>query len=647
MVSSSCLLDARRKPPAQRSSRFATRACRAATVAPGPERHTRRVTCVGMKYISCQVTNYKSFHGAQEQPISFDPRFNILVGQNNVGKTALLEALSLRFPNNPHRSLVSAPRVSEALPVVSSVELTYSAAGTEVTELLSSRVDLILIPFPASAPSQSEEIANDALRRIQEGTVTITARFDGGSPQAVTPLSGPYSPVGMGGGNAVFMRQPDRRWKFSGTAGTEGRRLEYVLTTALQERVYNFRAERLHVGLHGFGNNPILAPSANNLPEVLNALQTQNPARFKRYNDLVGRVFPSIRWIGVRPIPANQLEIVVWELPLETERQDLAVSLLESGTGISQVLAMLYVIVTAESDRVFIIDEPNSFLHPGAVRSLLEILREHPRHQYIISTHAPQTIAAVGPDARIHLLQKSVNQATTVVSVNQAETAQIREVLAEVGARISDVFGAESILWVEGATEEQCFRLIIERVLRLPLRSIAVVGVRHTGDFDRRNARWALELYERISRAGALMPPALGFIFDRETRTATEMEDITRQSRGAVSFLPYRMYENYLLTPGAIASALGSRGITVPQERITTEVASRRANAAYYGRGDTSDPTSIDGAAVLRDLFATLSDSRLEYAKVQDGIALTTWLLEHDPSALAPVAELLREKLRA
>ena len=614
---------------------------------PDSGRRTKRVASVCMKYISSQVTNYKCFHRAQERPISFDPGFNILVGRNNVGKTALLEALSLRFPNSPHRSLASAPKASDALPGSSRIDVTYAVAGAEVKEALDGRQEPVIVPWMAGANPRSDQLANQAWDLVQGNVLTLGATFEAGNLRQVGTIAWPYPAVPSDQGGAQFGRLgPNHEWKFQGGTGggSSENRLDTVLARALQAKVYCFRAERLHVGVHAFGNNSVLNPDASNLPEVLNSLQTQNPPRFKRYNDLVSRVFPSIQWVGVRPIP-NALEVVVWEHALETERQDLAIPLLESGTGISQVLAMLYVIVTAETDRIFIIDEPNSFLHPGAVRALLEILREHPRHQYIISTHAPQTIAGLGAEARIHLLRKNANNATGVIQVNQAETAQVREVLAEVGARISDVFGAESVLWVEGATEEQCFRLIIERSLQVPLRSIALVGVRHTGDFDRRNARWALELYKRISGAGSLMPPAIGFIFDRETRTAREIEDITRQSRGAVTFLPSRMFENYLLVPGAMSSALQALGVTLSLDRATAELAARRGDPRYYPGGDASDPSAIDGAALLDDLFSALSEGKQRYAKIRDGLALTTWLIEHEPDALAAVAALLRAKL--
>jgi hypothetical protein len=129
-------------------------------------------------------------------------------------------------------------------------------------------------------------------------------------------------------------------------------------------------------------------------------------------------------------------------------------------------------------------------------------------------------------------------------------------------------------------TDGKCFRLIIEEALHLPLRSAAVVGVRNTADLDRRNARWAFSCTGGF-RVGALMPPAIGFIFDRELRSRSEIEDITRQSHGAVSFLPSRMYENYLLVPEAIVSVLSARGTDAPIESVTEELARRRVDGRY------------------------------------------------------------------
>jgi hypothetical protein len=60
-------------------------------------------------YISrFQLLNYKSFRDSGV--LEFQPGINIIVGANNSGKTALLEALTLSFKTSPHRSIETLPQ---------------------------------------------------------------------------------------------------------------------------------------------------------------------------------------------------------------------------------------------------------------------------------------------------------------------------------------------------------------------------------------------------------------------------------------------------------------------------------------------------------------------------------------------------------
>jgi predicted ATPase len=90
-----------------------------------------------------------------------------------------------------------------------------------------------------------------------------------------------------------------------------------------------------------------------------------------------------VKAVRPRNIQGNLVELFIWPHETWTERLDLAVPLAKCGTGVGQLLAIFYVIVTADQPRVIIIDEPQSFLHPGAVRKLLEVLSEYPYHQFI------------------------------------------------------------------------------------------------------------------------------------------------------------------------------------------------------------------------------------------------------------------------
>src|ERR1035438_2784449 len=124
---------------------------------------------------------------------------------------------------------------------------------------------------------------------------------------------------------------------------------------------------------------------------------------------------------------------VVWGVDPKTERVDLAVPLEHSGSGIGQVLAILYVVLTSNHSRTLLIDEPQSFLHPGAARKLIELLRaEFPQHQFVVSTHSPSVINAADPDAI--LLARNDQTTSTLDQVDMKQASAVRGYLAEVGA---------------------------------------------------------------------------------------------------------------------------------------------------------------------------------------------------------------------
>ena len=90
--------------------------------------------------------------------------------------------------------------------------------------------------------------------------------------------------------------------------------------------VYSFRAERLSLATHRYADTRVLSPNAQNLPVVLNVLQSDHE-RFERFSALVRQVFPSIRRVSVRPRSVNS-EIIVWNADAPAERDDLAIELL-------------------------------------------------------------------------------------------------------------------------------------------------------------------------------------------------------------------------------------------------------------------------------------------------------------------------------
>lgn len=241
--------------------------------------------------------------------------------------------------------------------------------------------------------------------------------------------------------------------------------------------------------------------------------------------------------------------------------------------------------------------------------------------------------------------------------VDTAQLGDLRRYLAEIGAHLSDVFGYDNILWVEGLTEERAFPEIARHILGRQLSGTAILAVQAVGDLERRDAERIWDIYKRLCMGNALLPPALGFIFDRENRDAGEQRRFIEQSNNLVAFTPRRMYENYLLNARAIAALMNGledfRTANVSSEEIEAWLEEHRWEKAFVKPPIALAKRSMDvwlqevhGAKLLNALFREFSASHsyLEY-KVNYGYELTNWLIKNTPEDLAEIAELIGRKL--
>ena len=150
--------------------------------------------------------------------------------------------------------------------------------------------------------------------------------------------------------------------------------------------------------------------NAGNLPYCINHLHSNDAEGHRILCNWVHRIFPSVKWIQAPPIPGTQtFQLQCLPEAPEARRHDLAVPLDRMGSGIGNVIAILYVVLTARYPQVIAIDEPNSFLHPKALRELLSILaQDGKQHQYVLTAHSRGSVsmsrsrwvkaAAVTPD---------------------------------------------------------------------------------------------------------------------------------------------------------------------------------------------------------------------------------------------------------
>jgi AAA domain, putative AbiEii toxin, Type IV TA system/AAA domain len=593
-----------------------------------------------VRFLSAAIRNYKGYMDSGRA--EFGRGFNVLVGQNNSGKTAFLEALQFaRFQSKPHRNIDFARETP--LSPVSECEVEIELTGRELRNMLLSRGGQFQFPLNcAITTSETAVAALEALLRTHKTVIRFVCQPNNTYRGLTSPSHGLFNtegsdPLACG----LFVPSVDRStFKFDGSTDFSADNIGVIVAQDIAARggIYVFRAERLNVGISDITTDRVLAPDAANLPSVLMILMS-NPARYERFIGYVKAIFPTIHTVTATPIGGNRVQIQIWQVDPTTERDDLAVDLTDSGTGVGQVLAILYVSVMSDAARTIVIDEPNTFLHPGAARKLIEILKSFEQHQYIISTHSLEMIRIADPST-FHLTQWT-GKSCVVSRVDTQEVSEIRRAFVEVGARLSDVFGSDAVLWVEGPTEQECLPKILRKLgTSIPLGT-SIVAVRSTGEIGstRPTPRAMWEIYRRISSASAFLPTTIAIILDREARSQSEMDDLTRESKGLIKFLPRRTYENYLIDMEAITAVLNQlpafqdAGIEVTT--VEKWLADHAEEHRYFSPVNTRTiddpqwPIDVNAPRFLADLFSELSETRETYRKMDHSIAITEWLLEH------------------
>jgi hypothetical protein len=615
-----------------------------------------------MKIDSFSISNYKNFRATDQ--VSLDSRFNTLIGQNNAGKTSLLQILSLRFEAHPHRSVATVPEPDQITNLVSWIDVEIELTSEEILSLIRSSRQAFHIALPnfESAPRELEirqwgdpQIESFVRWFFNKPQHQFSLRFQRGAGNDVIATSIPshreftlYRQNGSSYMYGIVSFEQNGQMVIRASGDATYHDLGIELSAHLIPRIYRFSAERMNVGKSPYGDREVLLGDASNLPEVLNKLQS-NTEMFREFNAVVREILPQIRLVSVVSV-AGENVILVWNHDPATKRRDLAIPLNESGTGIGQVLAILYVAITSPYSRVILVDEPQSFLHPGAARKLIEVLKRYSLHQFVISTHSPAVVAA-GEAPKILIVRSAGTE--SVVTTSPISSVAYEDALREVGAKLSDVFGYDQILWVEGPTEEKCFPQIISKLIGKPLMGIAILPVHQTGDLESGDSERVFAIYRRLSGDSVLLPPAVAFLFDQECRSPREQQELLQRSDGKLVVLPRRMYENYLLNAHAIAAVANSiegfHASPIAGHEVQVVLDREMAKPEHYC--DNVVPAaesrikSVNAAKVLNLVFSELSQTRVAFRKTKHGPMLTAWIIENMPDQLAELAELLNSIL--
>ncbi|MCV3208372.1 AAA family ATPase [Mesorhizobium sp. YC-39] len=584
-----------------------------------------------------RVSNYSSF--SDTGWIELQPGTNIFVGENNAGKSAILRAIKY-LENVPHRS-PSEFRLERLGSSVEEIEITVD--GQEIEDAWLRSLDRIFWPIGTDQVAGAQKKMDKFLSGQQ---IQLRLSRTEGAFSRMT------KPFGDGTGAYVCFRKSNGKIIFQpGINGEDNTR--DLMTVVWNDSVFMFDAQRFGLGIGGVEYPERLNGSAGNLSAVLNRLQGERPALFARLVVHVREIFSTIGNLSVRPTIDNRLEVLVWPIE-EQEHPELSVGLNDSGTGVSQAIAILAVAMTLR-EAVVMIDEISSFLHPAAAKTLLRILTtNYPQHQYIISTHSPEVLSASSPSS-VHFVRKSGFE-SSVNSVDLTNLEDLRQVTGQLGISMTDVFAVDHIIWVEGPTEELCFPYIYTKKVGPMPRSTMFVPVIATGDFSKSGTRLelVLDIYERLSGVAQPLITSVTFGFDRESLTEQEIADLRRRSGDRVRLLPRRNFECYLIDCDAIAALLATHvpDLAIQNVRDVVEefLLSMGGDAAFKAKeswtNDLSDPTwlaKVDGAKLIKRICSEVSEQRFEFAKKVHSLELLKHRMESGSADLNELSDYVIE----
>lgn len=387
-----------------------------------------------------------------------------LVGQNNSGKSNLLELL--KFMQSPETSAARFDELVSNGRSAFSAELVLTFADAE-------RRALIADLHGDNAPQAAAASLNGFLKQVRHSFTFDRAGLRVGRV-LISNISGAelliwnaaFHPASTGRPNEVEVASMDlpracraqraaidlREALQTRLRGSQSWSFFYPQTAtepiplALRQFYEKFRwveAIRKSESAQGAQERLQLSPNGHDLAQVWNHLASANPDAMGEIARKLGKVVRGVERPGA-PLKGNNASIRFGE------KDGSFFSLQNAATGTQQAAIILTKLETEPKGGVFMVEEPESHLHPGAQRRLRGILEDASSDQQIFLTTHSTIFGLSSGKVGAYLVKREDGVSSLSIALGRDDSLQL---LLELGHSHTDLLGHDFLLCLEGDTE--------------------------------------------------------------------------------------------------------------------------------------------------------------------------------------------------
>ncbi len=203
-----------------------------------------------------------------------------------------------------------------------------------------------------------------------------------------------------------------------------------VLRTLAAMRVYSIEPGKLRE-MQEPDSGTSLRSDGGNATSVLQELQRQAGDDFRRIGEILESIVPNTTRVQVKK-HGNRLSLVFTQEWGEKKR--LLFEGYNMSDGTLRAIGLLAAVYQRPAPALIAIEEPEATIHPGALESVLELLRHASKHmQVVITTHSPELLDAKWiADRHLRIVEWSEG-ATHVSPVSEATRKALQEHLMGAG----------------------------------------------------------------------------------------------------------------------------------------------------------------------------------------------------------------------